>query len=96
MVYNFIEKNINGWELVSNDGQMKVILRHNSHHTKNGKDSYIAYIFVKDDTEWQQTSDTHNFDSEKEFLKTMFTSDDFSEAYQELEAKKEEFLTKKS
>ena len=74
-----------GCEAYSNDGKIKYILRQVVIHAGNStKMAYSATVFFREERQWMRSCDANSYSTEEEFLRTIRTIDEFSEAAREI------------
>lgn len=74
-----------GYEVVSNSGDIKVILQQTTVLTGAMETTlYTAHYYVKEGTNWLRTNTTHTYETERDFISSIRQSDAFSQALSEL------------
>lgn len=79
----FIE-NADGYEVTSNDGTVKIALRHMT--TLDGSMEsgfYYTVIWVLEDGGWTKVNNTQSYRTKQEFLNALEESEGFAEAFSE-------------
>lgn len=75
----------NGYEVLSNDNKIKVILQQNLVFTGTIEtELYTAHYYVKDDTGWIKANMSHTYESKQDFIRSIRQADAFSQAINEL------------
>jgi hypothetical protein len=74
-----------GYEVYSNDEKIKYILRLVVVNMGSmEKITYSTAVYFKDGKNWVRSSDAHTFPTEEEFLRTIRSVDEFSDAAREM------------
>ncbi len=80
-VPKFID-NGNGCEVITNDGEIKIILRRVISFTAEIEEMYyITDYYVKDGNGWVKTNESHTYKQREEFFDNIERSEDFTQAY---------------
>ncbi len=81
----------NGCEMISNAGDVKIVLaRIVSFSTEIEQEFYSTKVYIREDTGWLLTNNTHNYPSEDAFYDAIRDSEDFSEAVREMDSEETE------
>lgn len=79
----FVE-NEHGYELVSNDGTMRLFLRRIiMMEGSMERDFYSTVMWIKEEGVWVQVSNTQNYRTKEEFINAISQAEDFTEAIAE-------------
>lgn len=77
-------ENENGYEVVSNDSTVRLLLRHVT--VMNGgmeSEFYSTVMYVKEDGVWVHVNNTQNYRTKEEFINAISAAEEFTEAVAE-------------
>ena len=77
-------KTADGYEVLSNDGTIKIQLRHTT--VMDGSmesDFYHTVMWIMEDGGWLKVNSTQNYRTKEEFIRTIDESEDFTQAMAE-------------
>ena len=76
----------NGFEVVSNDGSIKIVLQHTT--VMNGSmesDFYSTKTWIKEESGWIEVNGTQNYSTKEAFIEVIRDNEDFTQAMRDYE-----------
>ena len=75
----------NGYEVISNDGEMKILLKHQTIYSTMENESYAAVYYIMEDGEWILTNTQNTFPSVQDFFRRLRDSEEFTQAVKDFD-----------